>query len=210
MMPVSSLIALLQKAGLSGNAFTKILKLITRYQKGSISQRELTKEVSLALRRKTALYRGIEKPYDPKKGMYTGNFRPWEYVKNKPTGWADIGLAKASPWPPRHPDRLYLSNQKKLAAKFPRKTRELEDTQKGFIQKFEVPNKYIKKHGKTRNLELREIPSYNQGLFDRFFGEGLVNKVYTKGETLFNLGLPKEFSKGVVKKQSRRFKDDRF
>ena len=57
---------------------------------------------------------------------------------------------------------------------------------------------------------MREIPSYNQGLFDRFFGEGLVNTVYTKGETLFNLGLPKEYFKGVVKKQSRRFKDDRF
>jgi len=207
-MPIPSLIALLQKAGVSGNAFTKMLKLITRYQKGLISQRELTKEISLSLKGKTALYRGVEKPYNPKKGMYTGNFRPWEYVRNKPIGWADPGLAKASSWPPKHPDRLYLSNQKKVAAKFPRRTREFEDTQKGFIQKFEVPNKYIKKHGKTRNLELREI--MDQGLFDRFFGEGLVNTVYTKGETLFNLGLPKEYFKGVVKKKSRRFKDDRF
>ena len=194
-IPISRLIGLVARAGLTGGSLERALKLIYRYKKGKVSPGVIKKELSLILRCKTALYRGTGKVYKPnKEGMYTGKF-PNKFEEKD--------------W---NPNRLYVSKQKRLARKFPRNSRELEDEYRGYVQKFEVPNRYLKKHGKTRDLTLREI--VNEVEYERDgwldWNAGLLPTIWVRGETFFNKGIPKKYLKEVVKKTSKRLKDATF
>ena len=197
MISIAKLIQRIAKSRIKGDSLKRALKLIKGYQNGSINTVRMKKELSLLLRGKTALYRGTGKIYKPnKEGVYTGKF---------PNKWDE------EDWTP---DRIYTTKKKKFAKRFPRTSRVRGvDTQKGYVQKYEVPNSYLKKHSTTRNTGLKSyISAEKQRELDNvvtpprdffWFRDDFP-------ETFFNKGLPKKYLKEVVKKTSKRFKDESF
>jgi hypothetical protein len=110
---------------------------------------------------------------------------------------------------------IYTTKKKKFAKRFPRTSRiKGVDTKKGYVQKYEVPNSYLKKEGITRNMGLKKYVDSKQELYDienyHQHQDGFTWFTDDFPETYFNKGLPKKYLKEVVKKTSKRFKDESF